>query len=512
MSLDRRTFLKTATVLGAAAFAPRVVAQPRFSAYPFTLGVASGFPHASGVTLWTRLAPRPLAGGGMPREPVTVRWEVAHDDAFRSIATNGTASAVAADGHSLHIEVEGLQPSRTYWYRFAAGDAVSPTGRTRTAPAADTPTQRLAFAVASCQQYEQGYYVAYRHMAREPLDLVVHVGDYIYEASWGRQHVRAHGAPDPFTLDEYRNRHALYKSDPDLQAAHAAFPWLVTWDDHEVQNDYANDRSEDLLPREVFLERRAAAYQAYYEHMPLPAWARPRGSAMRLYSSAAFGDLAHFCVLDDRQFRSHQACAAAGRGGSTVVRDDACPERRDPARTMLGETQERWLADTLGRSRARWNVIAQQTLMAQVARPGDAGVGYWTDGWDGYPAARQRLLEAARRVTNPLVVGGDLHMATVADLKTDFNDPASPVVATELLCPSITSQGPSARRTDAIVRENPHIRFANGTRHGYATVELTPRSCVLRMRTVGTVKEQNASIGDLAVFAVEEGRPGAQRA
>lgn len=516
MSLNRRLFLQRAGALAASAvIAPcaRVVAQPRFSSYPFTLGVASGYPHASGMTLWTRLAP--LDAAGMNPSGVQVAWELADDERFRNLVQRGSALASPDWGHSVHVDVTGLEPARPYWYRFRAGRAVSPTGRTRTAPQAGATPARLRFAFAACQQYEQGYYVAYRHMAREDLDLVVHLGDYIYESSWGRNHVRAHGAEEPYSLDDYRKRHALYKSDEDLQAAHAAFPWLVTWDDHEVDNDYANDRSQDLDPREAFLLRRAAAYQAYYEHMPLPAWARPRGPEMQLYGATAYGDLASFFVLDSRQHRSHQACARAERGGgSNVVRDEDCPERLDPGLTFLGHKQEQWLHEGLGRSQARWNVIAQQTLMAQADRFSGPGAAFWTDGWDGYPRARERLLTsiASQRISNPLVLSGDVHMSAIADLKADFDDEKSPVIATEFVCPSISSQGPSFKRVELLLQENPHIKFANGARRGYTTVDLTPRRCITRIRAVASVADRDSPIRDLTTYAVEDGRPGAHRA
>ncbi|MDB5925740.1 MAG: Alkaline phosphatase, partial [Betaproteobacteria bacterium] len=296
-------------------------------------------------------------------------------------------------------------------------------------------------------------------------------------------------------------------------AAHAAFPWIVTWDDHEVQNDYANDRSQDLDPRDAFLLRRAAAYQAYYEHMPLPEWARPAGPNMRLHSSAAFGRLANFFMLDTRQYRSHQACARPGRGGSTVVREEDCPERLDTSLTMLGAAQEQWLHDGLGGSRGRWNVIAQSTLMAQADRRPGAGADYWTDGWDGYPQARRRLLDSISKqnVTNSIVIGGDVHMSAVADLKTNFNDEKSQVVATEFVCPSITSQGPSVKRVELLLQENPHIKFANGARHGYMTLDLTAQRCITRLRTVASVSEQDSTMRNLAIYAVDNGQPGAHR-
>lgn len=515
MALTRRRFLEGTAVLATGALVPcsRLLAQPRLTKYPFTLGVASGYPQPNGVTLWTRLAPDPLVGGGMPPVPIEVKWEIAADETFANIAARGVAIASPDLAHSVHVDVSGLQPERHYWYRFHAADALSPVGRTRTAPERGAANARLRFAFASCQQYEHGYYVAYRHMAREDLDLVVHLGDYIYEATWGRNLVRSHGADEAYTLADYRNRYALYKTDEDLRLAHASFPWLCTWDDHEVDNDYANDRSQDLDPPDEFLLRRAAAYQAYYEHMPLPAWAKPRGPAMRLHSAAGFGQLAQFCVLDTRQHRSHQVCAPSGRGGSTVVHEEECTARLDPTRTMLGRAQEQWLHESVGRSSARWNIVAQTTLMAQADRRAGSGADFWTDGWDGYPRARERLIAslATQRVSNPIVIGGDVHMSAVTDLKLDFNAADSPPAATEFVCPSITSHGPSVKRVELLLQENPHMKFANGALRGYTTLHLTPARCVARIRTVASVTTHDAPIRNLAVYAVEHGRPGAQR-
>lgn len=514
MSLSRRDFLRCAAGLAAAGLAaPRLLAQPRFASYPYALGVASGYPTADGVVLWTRLAPEPLTGGGMPPALVEVGWELASDEDFRRIVRRGTEIAAPEWAHSVRAEVSGLEPAHRYFYRFHAGGAVSPVGRTRTAPAAGAAVDRLRFAFASCQQYEQGYYAAYRHLVAEELDLVVHLGDYIYESSWGRNHVRKHEAGEPHTLDEYRNRYGLYKSDLDLRAAHAACPWLATWDDHEVQNDYANDRSQNADPRETFLARRAAAYQAYYEHLPLPKRMQPRGPDMPLYTRWEYGALARFHVLDDRQYRSHQACPRPNRGGgSNVVPLAECPELMLPGRTLLGAEQEQWLADGLARPGARWNVIAQQTVMAQVDRKPGEGQSFWTDGWDGYPKARERLLGhiAAKRVANPVVIGGDVHTSVVADLKTDFDDPKSPVVATEFVGTSIASQGISEKSLDTWRSDNPHIRFANSTRRGYTVLEVTPQRCLARLRTVNE-KDPASPVQTLATWAVEDGRPGAQR-
>jgi len=502
MALSRREFLAASAAAALSPYLPRAQAA---ADSPFALGVASGYPHTRGCTLWTRIATPSAAR-------VEVSWEIARDEQFRDIALRGAADALPAWGHSVHVDADGLDPDRWYWYRFTALGARSATGRTRTAPEHAAATLKLAF--ASCQQYEQGYYAAYRHMAREPLDLVVHLGDYIYESSWGRRHVRAHGAPEPVTLDEYRARYAQYKSDPDLQAAHVAFPWIVTWDDHEVQNDYANDRSQFLDDPQAFLARRAAAYQAYYEHMPLPVWARPRGPDMQLYTRATYGDLALFHVLDGRQYKSHQVCPRPGYGGSNTVAASACPERTDEALTFLGMQQEQWLKEGLGSSRARWDIVAQQTLMAQADRGPAIEQQFWTDGWDGYPRARERLLRelAGLQRGNAIVIGGDVHMAVVADLKVNFDDARSPVIATEYCGTSISSQGPSRRFVDALIAKNPHIKLANAERRGYTILDLTPQRCIATLRALHDVRDPTSGIFNLAQFITEHGKPGAQRA
>ncbi|HEX6211889.1 MAG TPA: alkaline phosphatase D family protein [Methylomirabilota bacterium] len=518
LSLSRRRLLSGALALGASsAAAPlvrRAAAQPRFTGSPFTLGVASGYPLPGGVVLWTRLAPAPLQpGGGMPPQVVQVDWEIATDERMQRVVQRGTAAATPEWAHAVHVEVDGLAPARWYWYRFRAGGEASPIGRTRTAPAAGAAVERFRFAFASCQQYEQGYYGAHHRMTADDLDLVVFLGDYIYESSWGRDHVRAHGTPVPHTLDDYRVRHALYKTDPELQAAHAAYPWIVTWDDHEVENDYADDRSQFAHPREWFLARRAAAYKAYYEHMPLRRHMVPYGPHLRLYHRIAFGSLVQFQLLDDRQFRSHQPCVPAGRGGGSTV-DDDCAARLDPGLSLLGEVQERWLERTLDRSRARWNVIGQQSIMAQIDRKPGAGRRYWTDSWDGYPAARRRLLDflARRRPANPVVIGGDVHSFWVNDLKPDSDDGASPVVATEFVGTSITSQFDRPQVLDALRGDNPHVRFADATRRGYVRVEVTPQQLRADLRAMRTVTQPRGECDTLASFVVADGRSGAVRA
>ena len=379
---------------------------------PFTLGVASGYPTPSGVVLWTRLAPAPFEpGSGLPQAAaIPVQWEIAADDTMKRIVASGTEYATPEWAHSIHVETDVLEPGRDYWYRFTAAGHRSPIGRTHTAPQPDAKNEALKLAVASCQQYEQGYYVAYRHMIQQPLDLIVHVGDYIYEASWGKNLVRRHGTPEAFTLDDYRNRHALYRTDADLQAAHAYCPWVVTWDDHEVANDYADATSEQNDEPTLFLARRAAAYRAYYEHMPVPRRAVPFGASMRLYAQRAFGDLASIYLLDGRQYRDVQACAPLGeRGGST----GNCDALRDPRRTYLGAQQEEWLVGQLARSRTRWNLLAQGTVVSYMDEQAGPGERFWTDNWNGYPVARERLISALveTKTSNPVLLGGDTQPA-----------------------------------------------------------------------------------------------------
>jgi alkaline phosphatase D len=515
-AFSRRRFLVAAGGLLGAATLPRLPgawAAPSLHApgSVFILGVASGEPRFDGVVLWTRLAPAPLAGGGMAPVPVPVRFEVAADDGFRRIVQAGVVMAEPGDAHSVHVDVTGLEPARWYWYRFATADETSPVGRTRTAPAAGAMPAAVRFAFASCQQYEHGYYTAYRHMAGEDLDLVVHLGDYIYEHAADAYrvpsgNVRHHVGPETTTLDGYRQRHAQYRTDPDLQAAHAAFPWVVTWDDHEVDNNYAGDIAQDSEPAEAFRARRAAAYQAYWEHMPLPAGWAGQGAALRLYRRFVYGRLAEFNVLDTRQYRTDQPC------GDRAASD--CPGRMAPTQTITGPEQEAWLLDGLGRSPAPWNVIAQQVFMAQLdLLPGPAR-GFDVDAWDGYVASRDRLLTflAGHRTPNPVVLTGDFHSNWMADLKTDFNDPASATIGTEFVGTSISSGGDGSDVTvigQTVLADNGHIHFANHQR-GYVRCVVTPARWTADYRVVPFVSRPGAPMSTRGSFTIEAGHPGAQ--
>ena len=516
--LSRRDLLRGAIGLGALAlaapFAARAQMRTRFTGYPFTLGVASGYPRPDGISLWTRLAPQPLAadGGMTVDEWVTVTWQVAEDEGFGRIVREGRVRTVQELAHSVHVDVEGLAPDRPYFYRFLAQDEASPIGRTRTAPAAGALPSRLRFAIASCQHYEQGYFNAYRHLQADAPDLMLFLGDYIYESSWGDELVRRHATPEPYDLDGYRVRHAQYRTDPDLQAAHAAMPWLVTWDDHELDNDWSAAASEHLDPR--FLLRRAAALQAYYEHMPLPRAMLPQADgSMRIHTALDYGRLARFVVLDERQYRTAPACPSPYKGGGSDYVDPACAELRDPERTLLGAAQERWLQQQLRGSDARWNILAQQTLMVSMdTRPGE-GASLLTDTWDGYPASRQRVLEelGRRRLGNPLVVGGDIHATVVANLTRDAADPSSAVVAAEVCSTSLASQGWPQEQYEGYLRDNPHLLFGRSDRRGYCLFTIEG-DCQVDVRCVETVKQREAGIETLARFVVEDGTRGIRRA
>jgi len=480
------------------------------SDYPFKLGVASGDPFyeggAAGVVLWTRLAPDPLNGGGMPRRDVEVRWEVASDENFANIVQTGTAVAERDFGHSVHVEVGGLEPGWHYWYRFKAGSDISPAGHTKTAPVPGAPLGAMALAFASCQNWEAGYYPAYRAMAEEELDLVFHLGDYIYEWAPMRGGVRRHdGEGELKTLDDYRNRHALYKTDPDLQAAHAAHPWVVTLDDHEGWNNYADLR--DRGRRKAARKASRAARQAYYEHMPVRKFSRSRNPDRGLYRGIAYGDLARFSVLDTRTYRTFPS------GYGVAPRDAAA---RDEEATMTGPEQERWLLDEIASSGSRWNVVAQQMMMAQLNQEPDSGKAFNLEAWDGYVAQRKRILEHIReaRPSNPVVISGDMHCSWVADLKADFRDPSSETVATEFVGTSISS-GCDASDADTYkeaLDKNPHIRYFDERNGGYVRCQITPDHWRSDLRVARSVSKRRSPVRTVASFVVEDGRPGAQDA
>lgn len=516
--LSRRELLAAAAGLGLAGLfgaSPSWAQQaPRFVADPFQLGVASGYPTPDGFSLWTRLAPAPLqADGGIERDAmIPVQWQVAEDEAFAKVVAEGRVRAVHELAYSVHVDVTGLRPDRGYFYRFVCGPEISRVGRTRTAPALDAMPRALKFAFSSCQHYEQGHFNGYAQLLRDAPDLMIFLGDYIYESSWGDELVRRHMGGEPYTLEEYRVRHAQYKTDPDLQDAHAALPWLLTWDDHEVDNDPAGDESEHADPR--FLLRRAAAYQAYYEHMPLPRRMRPRlDGSMPIHTRVDYGRLARFFVLDDRQYRSAMACPDPfKRGGSTTLDPSTCEALADPQRSLLGREQEAWLYAELASSDARWNVIAQQTLLSPMDNTAGPGRTVWTDGWDGYPHSQRGLIEALARpgLSNPLVIGGDIHANVVANVQLDPWGEAR-TVAAEVCGTSMSSQGWPQERYDGLRADNPQLVHARSDERGYVLVEIS-RNADVQLRSPETVKQRESAVRTVGRYTVEDGVRGVRGA
>ena len=520
MGLSRRQLLRFGTagsaalLVGAAAGSQRFPAPRWVGSYPFALGVASGDPTHDGVVLWTRLAPDPLAPdglGGMPLAPVTVDYEVADDELFRHVVARGSVVATRAFAHSVHPEVQGLQPDRWYFYRFRAGSALSPIGRTRTSPVPGAPVSTMRFAFASCQSWSSGYFTAYEHMSAEDLDLVVHLGDYIYERAWRFARVGAEVDPvfreEAYNLTGYRLLYAQAKAEEPLRAAHAAFPWLVTMDDHEVDNNWAAD-SPGLgydfykIPA-LFRRRRAAAFQAMYEHQPLRLAQLPSNGSMRVHRRYSFGDLADITMLDTRQYRTAQPCG-------DVVTD--CADRFDPAGTILGAQQRDWLLDGFGKSAARWQILGNQVAMSQTDNDPGPGVALGTDAWDGYVADRNAVLGTAadRGVRNLVVITGDRHQNQASNLRRDFSTPESPVVAAEFTGTSITTGNDGADMNDTgrrLFAANPDLKFFNSQR-GYVRVELDRSLWRNDFRVVPYITRPGAPISTRAQLVVEDGIPG----
>jgi alkaline phosphatase D len=519
-AMDRRRFLdftwRTVSASLALSLLPGASAFARggFGKNPFTLGVASGDPTPDGIVLWTRLAPEPADPTALGNDPVHVGWRVADDESMRRVVKRGVALAPAELAHSVHVEVDGLKPGRDYFYQFDVGEEESSVGHFRTAPLEQAMIQQLRFAFATCQDWPSGYYTAYRDMLRQDLDLVLHLGDYTYEyaidsSNRGGQ-VPAGFEEECLDLRTYRLRHTLYKLDPDLQAAHAKFPFVVIWDDHEVANDYSGLAPEFGSPSPAFTARRAAAYQAYYEHMPIRASiARLPKSELRIYRRFRYGKLAEFNMLDDRQYRSDNPC---GDGESL-----RCPAATTGNYTMLGQEQEEWLRRGFEQSSARWNIVGQGLLIAELEHLPYEDERYWNDAWDGYPRARQRMLTDVVRYTveNPVFLAGDWHSTFVNDLKLDFKDPGGKTIATEFVTPAITTGGddtPYGPYYGPMIPYNPHIKYFEGDKRGYFMATVTPKQMRLDLRFVTSVEDPNGTGATAKSFVVLDGEPGAQPA
>jgi len=520
-SIDRRRFLEYAWSGVAASLSLALLpgrdlfGGQRFRDNPFTLGVASGDPTPDGIVLWTRLAPEPADPAGLGDAAIPVGWRIASDVQMRNVVARGSALALPQLAHSVHVEAHGLRPGRDYFYQFDVGGEESAIGHFRTAPEEHEMVREVRFAFATCQDWPSGYYTAYRDMLQNDLDLVIHLGDYTYEYEIVGLTRRGIPAPAGFReettdLRTYRLRHTLYKLDPDLQAVHAKFPFAVIWDDHEVANDYSGLAPEFGSPSPEFTARRTAAYQAYYEHMPIRLFvAQNPGPELRIYRRLQYGRLAEFMMLDDRQYRSDNPC---GDGESL-----RCAAALEGDYTMLGREQERWLARGFERSSARWNIIAQQLLLAELEHATIQPEWFWNDAWDGYPLARKRLLAEVidAKLRNAVFLTGDWHSTFVNDLKLDFEDSASQTIATEFVTPAITTGGdstPYGPYYAPMIPFNPHIRYYEGDRRGYFRATVTPKQMKLDLRFVTTVENPGGTGYTQGSWIVEDGKPGAQPA
>lgn len=524
-SMSRRRALElggagaAAVLLGTGAWsAASAYAAPK-SGNPFTLGVASGDPAPDGVVLWTRLATDPFAvdgKGGMPATPVRVEYEVARDERFRAVVRRGSAVATPELGHSVHPEIHGLAPDHEYYYRFRVGGEMSPVGRTRTTPPRLSNPRELNFAFASCQAWQDGYFTAYDHIAAEDLDFVVHLGDYIYESGVGTNKRGVVTDPrfhtEAMDLARYRLQYSLYKAEAPLRNAHARHPFIHTFDDHEVEDNWAGDISKvDTEPDQdpaVFRQRRAAAFQAMYENLPLRRAQLPSGPDIRIHRRLYYGRLADLTMLDTRQFRDDQPC---GDGGGVD-----CTDRLDPSRTILGGAQREWLLDGFSRSRARWQILGNQAPIGQTDRDPGPALDVWYDPWDGYVADRDRVLAAAqdRGVRNLVVITGDRHQNYAWDLKRDYADPTSPTVGAEFVGTSVTSGADGADMpADGInfLAANPHMKFFNGQR-GYVRVNVNRERWQSDYRVLPYVTKPGAPVSTRASYVVEDRVPGVQEA
>lgn len=486
--ISRRFFMAAG---GLTVAVPKAFAQS--DKYHFTLGVASGCPRPDGIVLWTRLAPEPLRGGGMPLGKAMVRYRLCSDQAMRRTVREGLVETSDAKAHSVHVVLRGLEPGREYFYQFTYGKDESPVGRTRTANVGGGAAK---LALASCQSYETGHFAAYSDMAAWSPDCVIHVGDYIYEgptAALGPRVVRQHNGPEIVTLWDYRNRYALYKSDAALQSAHAAAPWIVSMDDHEIDNNWASDVPQDpwaQTPLE-FKVRKLAALQAYYEHMPLeePPTVAGLDSHIQLYGAYRFGP-AQVHLLDTRQYRSDQVCEVQG-----VLAPQICDALADPYGTMTGPAQERWLVQSLKASQAPFNVIASQTWFAPYRyNAANEAAKVNMDQWDGYPVQRERLIHTLAETRNPIVISGDWHCAAAMRIHKDPWDATSPRIGHNFCGTSISSYCPWWETLRDAKSFNSHVDHVNGGQRGYLRFDVTEKTWRSEYRVVTDPRDPKSPV------------------
>lgn len=506
--MKRRDFLVGAGLaLAAPALAIRKSAAQAAAAFPFS--VASGDPTTNAVVLWTRLAravddPTPVSA-----DPIQVEWIVASDERLSDVVRSGIGLARPEYGHSVHVDVDALQPDRSYFYAFRVGGEMSPVGRTRTLPAAGVSHQRFRFNVVSCQHWENGYFDAYDGMADDDASFVLHLGDYIYEV--GRGGVRAHETKDPLvTVEDYRRRHALYKTDAALRRAHERMPFMVTLDNHDALTEDTGD--------DAALARRAAAYQAWYEFQPVRHAPPPQGPTMPILRGLDIGDLMRISIPDTRQFRESESLCAERSDKKLAfgVFQKPCAAIEEPGRSMLGRAQENWLDVRLATSSARWNVMASTVMMTPFDMDHDGELYRYLQSWDGYPAARGRILDriTGSGVANPVCIAGDIHSSMVSNLvRRPGDDPKKPVM-TEFVGTSISSLWPEplAKPMHDALPDNPHVRHFDSQKRGYIRCTVTGDLWTTDLRTIDYTDRVGGKVSTDRSFVVENGQAGAKEA
>lgn len=525
INVNRRQFLIQAGAMSLMLYLnPTVVwATPTFKQNPFNLGVASGEPSSDGFVIWTRVIPKPLQiDGGMPNKSVEVQWEIASDPEFKSIIQSGVEIAHPDLAHSVHVEVEKLDSSSSYWYRFKLADYVSTVGKTKTLPTATQHLNAVTLAVVGCQNYEAGYFTAYDYLSKESgIDAVYHYGDYIYEGGIGHGSSRGyddlrvsvaerrHINEEPFNLKDYRLRYAQYKTDPHLQKAHAVFPFIITIDDHEIVNNWAGLHDANGMPEAEFIKRRAAAFQAWYEHIPVRRSQQPKDHNLLTHRSFDFGNLLRLSVLDTRQHRDNRLCTVAQKKEGITW----CRKESTETETMLGVEQEKWLEQQMQHNK-RWNVLAQQVMLMpydrQKKRDGKVSIS-GKDSWDGYPIARKKFIQSLKKYPqhNNIILTGDIHQYFVGVLPENPLDFSSKALATELLTTSISSSGNGIKirpGQEYLLERNPHMQYINDQR-GYQLVTFNQNQCITELKIIDQVEKPGGIMTTAAKFVIDVGNP-----
>ncbi|MFT5132440.1 MAG: alkaline phosphatase D [Gammaproteobacteria bacterium] len=503
--MKRREFLiRSSMGLSALQLAGPVSARPVFSASPFSLGIASGDVTDSSVVLWTRLAPAPLEmDGGIGQFTIPVSWTLAQDPAMKNIIQRGESHAAPQLAHSVHVDIEGLTSNAEYWYQFSAGNYQSEVGRTRTLPAINEDIDSIRFITASCQNYSHGYFIAYEHMVADKPDFIIHLGDYIYDTSFGETFRQHETEKAPVSLADYRRRHALYKTDKHLQHAHAQIPFFTTIDNH----DAIEDRDPDKFAQ------RAAAYQAWYEHMPVRGYGAIGDNRFDLQRKISLGDLVQISLLDSRQFRDKKDLCRDSMDPNYGFGNyrERCSDLISEDRSMLGLAQERWLEDSLLQNKAAWNVIASPGPFLPFRYYVDGKELSYIGAWDAYPANRQRIADTlnATKSGHPIILSGDVHSFWAVDGQL-IKDQAERLSVVEFVTSSITANWPLplAKPVTDNLTNNPQVKFYEPDKRGYLLHEVNSTEWKTTARAMRDVRDEQSQAFSLASFLVNNGKAG----